>query len=130
MSTDTAITFTAVRTIGIPVDDQDRALAFYEGKLGFEKQLDGEFAPGQRWVEVAPRGGGTSIALMKATPDAPAGIDTQIRLATPDAAAVHSGLIAGGVDADPEVIPYPVPMFRFRDPDGNTLVVVEAVAET
>jgi catechol 2,3-dioxygenase-like lactoylglutathione lyase family enzyme len=130
MSTDTAITFTAVRTIGIPVDDQDRALAFYEGTLGFEKQLDGEFAPGQRWIEVAPIGGGTSIALMKATADVPAGIDTQIRLATPDVAGVHSSLIAGGVDADPEVIPYPVPMFTFRDPDGNTLVVVEGLAAT
>ena len=28
--------------------------------------------------------------------------------------------------ADPEVIPYPVPMFTLRDPDGNTLVVVQA----
>jgi catechol 2,3-dioxygenase-like lactoylglutathione lyase family enzyme len=126
MSTDTAISFTAVRTIGIPVDDQDRALAFYEGTLGFEKQLDGEFAPGLRWIEVAPRGGETSVALMKATADAPAGIDTQIRLATPDAAAAHAGLVAIGVDADAEIIPYPVPMFTFRDPDGNRIVVVEA----
>src|SRR5262245_27555884 len=129
MSTDTTITFTSVRTIGIPVADQDRALAFYEGTLGFEKRLDGEFAPGLRWLEVAPKHGDTSIALVTATPEAPAGIDTQIRLATDDAAAAHTGLLASGVDADDEIIPYPVPMFTFRDPDGNTLVVVEAPGE-
>jgi hypothetical protein len=62
---------------------------------------------------------------MKATPDAPAGIDTRIRLATGDAAAAHAGLVATGVDADAAIIPFPVPMFAFRDPDGNRLVVVE-----
>jgi catechol 2,3-dioxygenase-like lactoylglutathione lyase family enzyme len=124
MSTDTAIAFTGVRTIGIPVADQDRALAFYADTLGFELRLDGEFAPGQRWLEVAPRGGETSLALVKG-PDATPGIDTQIRLATPDATAVHSALVASGVDADAEIIPYPVPMFSFRDPDGNRLIVVQ-----
>ena len=45
MSTETAITFTGVRTVGIPVADQDRALEFYQRTLGFQKRLDGEFAP-------------------------------------------------------------------------------------
>jgi hypothetical protein len=26
---------------------------------------------------------------------------------------------------DAEIIPFPVPMFVFRDPDGNTLIAVE-----
>jgi catechol 2,3-dioxygenase-like lactoylglutathione lyase family enzyme len=125
MSTDTAIHVTAVRTVGIPVADQDRALAFYTGTLGLETRLDGEFAPGQRWIEVGPRGGEASLALVKATAEAPAGIDTRIRLTTDDAAAAHAGLVASGVDADAEIIPFPVPMFTFRDPDGNRLVVVE-----
>jgi catechol 2,3-dioxygenase-like lactoylglutathione lyase family enzyme len=129
MSPNAAINVTAVRTIGIPVADQDRALDFYEGTLGLEKRLDGEFAPGLRWIEVAPKGAETSIALVKATPDQPSGIDTQVRLATDDAAAAHAGLLASGVDADADVIPYPVPMFTLRDPDGNTLVVVEAPDE-
>ena len=29
-----------VRTVGIPVSDQDRALEFYVEKLGFAKRLD------------------------------------------------------------------------------------------
>jgi hypothetical protein len=34
-------------------------------------------------------------------------------------------MLARGVDADAEVVPYAVPMFVFRDPDGNALVLVE-----
>jgi hypothetical protein len=29
-----------------------------------------------------------------------------------------------GVDVDQQVIPYPAPMFSFRDADGNRLVIV------
>ena len=121
---DTHTQITDVRTVGVPVRDQDAALEFYAGKLGFEKRLDGEFAPGQRWLEVAPPGATTSIALTQAETES-AGIDTQIRLTTNDADADHAALQAAGVDVDAEVIPSPVPMFRFRDPDGNVLYVVE-----
>jgi catechol 2,3-dioxygenase-like lactoylglutathione lyase family enzyme len=125
MATNTAIHVTAVRTVGIPVADQDRALAFYTGTLGLETRLDGEFAPGQRWIEVGPSGGETSLALVKASAEVPSGIDTQIRLTTDDATAAHAGLRDAGVDTDAEIIPFPVPMFTFRDPDGNRLVIVE-----
>ena len=125
MTTSSTVKVTAVRTVGIPVTDQDRALAFYTRTLGLETRLDGEFAPGQRWIEVGPGGAETSLALVKATPDGPAGIDTQIRLTTDDAASAHDALVANGVDVDDEILPYPVPMFTFRDPDGNRLVIVE-----
>lgn len=46
---------TGVRTIGVPVTDQDKALEFYVGTLGFEKQLDAPVEQlGGRWIEVAP----------------------------------------------------------------------------
>jgi predicted enzyme related to lactoylglutathione lyase len=48
-----------------------------------------------------------------------------VRFSTEDAAADHRALQAGGVDVDAEIIPYPVPMFTFRDPDGNRLVIVQ-----
>jgi len=115
---------TDVGTVGIPVSDQDAALAFYTGKLGFEKRLDGEFGEGQRWVEIAPERASTSMALVRSEAATP-GIDTQIRLSTTDARADHAALQAAGVDVDAEVIPFPVPMFRLRDPDGNVLYIVE-----
>ena len=120
-----ATRITDVGTVGIPVDDQDRAIAFYRDVLGFEIRMDGTFGPGMRWVEVAPPGASTSIALVQARADLPVGIDTGVRLSTQDAAADHAALGAGGADVDAEIIPYPVPMFTFRDPDGNLLYVVE-----
>jgi catechol 2,3-dioxygenase-like lactoylglutathione lyase family enzyme len=111
---------TGVGTVGVPVTDQDRALEFYVGKLGFEKRRDIPFGAG-RWIEVAPPGSPTTIALVPA--DVPAGI----RLATEDAASDHAGLRTDGVDVDPEVlrIPGAPPMFGLRDPDGNSLILVE-----
>jgi catechol 2,3-dioxygenase-like lactoylglutathione lyase family enzyme len=116
---------TQVATIGVPVADQDRALAFYLEKLGFEKRMDVPYGKGERWVEVAPPGSATTIALVRAREGEPAGIDTQVRLTTTDARADHATLRARGVDTDAEIMRYPVPMFAFRDADGNRLRIVQ-----
>jgi catechol 2,3-dioxygenase-like lactoylglutathione lyase family enzyme len=116
---------TRIGTVIVPVTDQDRALEFYLG-LGFEKRLDGELGEGQRWLEVAPPGAETSIALVLAREGDQAGIE--VSFATEDAEADHSRLVASGVDADEAVIrmgDYVPPMFTFRDPDGNPFRVVE-----
>ena len=123
--TKTRTHITQVGTIGVPVANQDRALAFYLEKLGFETRLDAPYGTGDRWVEVAPPGAATTIALVRAREGDPTGIDTQVRLATKDAKADHAALRAHGVDVDGEVMDYPVPMFVFRDADGNRLIVVE-----
>ena len=44
---------TQIGTVVVPVADQDAALAYSTGSLGFEVRLDAEFAPGMRWIEVA-----------------------------------------------------------------------------
>ncbi len=127
MNEKTGSRITRVATVAVPVADQDRALAFYVGELGFEKRRDVPFGPG-RWVEVAPPGAATTIALVPESMRPPgAGIDTGIRLTTEDAVSDHATLLARGVDADPEVMrldPAP-PMFTLRDPDGNRLVIGE-----
>ena len=115
---------TSIRTVAIPVVDQEQALAFYIGTLGLEKRLDVPMGPGERWVEVAPAGAVATLALVRRPDGGATGIDTGIRLTSEDVQADHDGLQAGGVDVDAEVIPYPVPMFSFRDPDGNRLVIV------
>jgi predicted enzyme related to lactoylglutathione lyase len=117
-----------VGTVGVPVTDQDRALQFYVDTLGFTKTLDAPFGGGQRWIEVAPAGATTTIALAPTPEGKPVGVDTGIRLFTADADADHAYLTGQGVDADAEVMRWPgVPaMFSFRDPDGNTLYLVES----
>ncbi len=123
--TKTSTRITQVGTIGVPVAEQDRALAFYLEKLGFEKRIDVPYGKGERWVEVAPPGAATTIALVRAREGDPTGIDTQVRFTTKDAEADHAALRARGVDVDPEVMRYPVPMFVFRDAEGNRLRIVE-----
>jgi predicted enzyme related to lactoylglutathione lyase len=80
-----------------------------------------------RWIELAPPGATTTVAPMTA-PDPATGVDTGIRLVSDDADATHAHLLANGTDVDPEIMRWEgaPPMFTFRDPDGNTLVVVEA----
>ena len=116
----------AVRTIGVPVTDQDRAIRFYVDTLGFEMRLDVPIGHGKRWIVVTPAQGTASIALVAADEHQPAGVETGIRLITHDAETAHAALTANGVDADQvlhwEGVP---PMFAFRDQDGNGLEIVE-----
>jgi catechol 2,3-dioxygenase-like lactoylglutathione lyase family enzyme len=117
-------------TVVIPVTDQDRAIEFYVDKLGFEKRADVPFGNGYRWVEVAPADAVTTIAIVPPPPGKPTGnVETGIGLHTDDIDALHADLKDKGVDVDDEVSrmgdPVP-PLFWFRDPDGNTLMVVEA----
>ena len=113
--------------VAVPAADQDRALEFYVGKLGFAKRADFPSGEGGRWIEVAPPGAAVTIALVPAREGAAVGVDTGIRLTTGDADADHAALLARGVDADPEILRWPgvPPMFSFRDQDANRLVLIE-----
>jgi catechol 2,3-dioxygenase-like lactoylglutathione lyase family enzyme len=123
----TPIEISRVHAVAVPVSDQERALGFYVGTLGFETRRDATFGAGQRWIEVAPPGAETTVALPPAHPGAKPGVDTGLRLATSNAADAHAALSSAGVDVD-EVLDFPgaPPMFFVRDPDGNTLVIVES----
>lgn len=119
----------AVSLITVPVSDQDRAIAFYSGVLGFEKRTDVPFGNGYRWVEVYPPNGTAGIALAPPPESEPQlGVKTGVIITTDDIDAAHGEMRDAGADVDAEVArmgdPVP-PMFWFRDPDGNTLMVVE-----
>jgi len=126
--TQTRTHITQVGTVIVPVSDQDRAIDFYVEALGFEKRADVPFGNGDRWVEVAPAGAATSIALIPPREGEPVGIDTHVGFTTEDVDADHANLLARGVEVDAEVMrmggPVP-PMFFFRDPDGNRSLIVE-----
>ncbi|MET7905819.1 VOC family protein [Streptomyces sp. NPDC005355] len=120
---------TELGRVAVTVADQDRALDFYVGTLGFEKRADVPFDDGHRWIEVAPTGGAAAIALVLPREGQSAGgAETGIILVSEDIDADHATLRARGVDTDPEVMRWgaPVPpMFGFRDPDGNGIMIVE-----
>ena len=125
--TTTATHITQVGTVIVPVSDQDRAIEYYVEKLGFEKRSDIPFGGGERWVEVAPAGAATTIALIPPPEGKPTGIDTHVAFATTDVDADHASLKERGVDVDESVMrmgaPVP-PMFFFRDGDGNQFLIV------
>ena len=125
--TETQPAVVAIPAVGIAVGDQDSALTFYTETLGLQKQLDISLPQfGGRWITVAPAGSATSIALVPASETNPAGVETGIRLATADAAAMHEHLrrhqVTVGELLSWDGVP---PMFAFRDPDGNGLEIVQ-----
>ena len=118
-----------VANVVIPVADQERALTFYVDTLGFEKRVDLPFGGKYRWIEVGLGDESTTIALAPPPDGAPTGDNhTGITLQTDNIDGVHARLRDAGVDVDAEIQrmgdPVP-PMFWFRDPEGNTLLMVQ-----
>src|SRR4051794_41924450 len=115
---------TTVSTIGVAmftVADQDTALAFYTEKLGWELRGDTRFGENgeHRWVEVAPPGSVTRLALNPPMGGQPGG--GSIGVETPDVRAEHSRLsgIGGPDPADGMEAPGAPPPFLMRDPPGK-----------
>ena len=112
----------------VPVADQDAAIAFYSQTLGFTVVADVPFGEGDRWVEVGPPGGGTSLALIPPQGEFQPGRMTGISLSSPDPRADHADMAANGVDVDAELMggDGTVPLlFFFRDNNKNQLMVVQ-----
>lgn len=88
-------TITDIGAVGIPVSDQEKAVEFFTGTLGFEKRLDARIGESFRWVTVAAPGASTTVALI-ASPDI--GSDTGIRFLVPDAETEHTGMRQRGIE--------------------------------
>src|SRR4051794_29603209 len=104
---DMSTTTSGIDTISlvvIPSTDQDKAIEFYEGVLGFEKRTDVPFGGDYRWVEVYPPTGTTGIALAPPPEGSPTAVQTGISLTTDDIDATHAHLKAAGVDVDAEIM--------------------------
>jgi catechol 2,3-dioxygenase-like lactoylglutathione lyase family enzyme len=115
----------AVRSVGIYVDDQDRARRFFTEALGFELLQDtpmGEGPSAARWIEVAPPD--RNVTLVLYTPDGQRdriGTFSNVLFDCDDMEATHKELTARGVEFTEE----PSRQFWgwwaiFKDPDGNT----------
>jgi catechol 2,3-dioxygenase-like lactoylglutathione lyase family enzyme len=119
-----------VATVFLPVADQDRSLAFFRDQLGFDVRSDATYGEGNRWVEVAPPGSATVIALNGPSDQRPGfqpGTMAPFSFDTDDLDAAMAELSGRGVEFDePMRLPPPVPpMVYFRDPDGNQMLLVQ-----
>src|SRR5256885_9097282 len=81
---------TAIGRVAVPAADQDRALEFDVGTLGFELRSDETFADGKmRWIEAAPAGGSPSLPNAAPMEGVRTAVDTAIVSSTRDTHAHH-----------------------------------------
>lgn len=122
---------THIHSATLMVEDQDLALDFYVGKLGWEKRADAQYGEEARWVEVGPSGAVTTLALVRpddvGAPREEAGKYKGISLITDDIDATYNKLSDRGVKfvQPPEQMPWGARATWFEDPDGNLLFLVE-----
>jgi len=57
--------FKRIKFVGIPVRDQDRALAFWKDVMGFQLVTDQPMGGGQRWIELGIPGADTRVVLFR-----------------------------------------------------------------
>lgn len=121
-----------LEVVVVPVSDVDTAKDFYAGKVGFDVDHDIEIGPGQRIVQLTPRGSGCSIVIGEGVvPSMPPGSLKGLQLVVADIEGAREKLLGRGVDLsdvtvlgenpDPEGDPLDnVGFVYFADPDGNS----------
>ncbi|MEI7834231.1 MAG: VOC family protein [bacterium] len=112
----------SIEIISIPVNDQDKSLAFYRDVLGFQVAMDMPYEENKRWIQlVAKVGDTTSISLMQSTIVFTMGSIHGIYLATDDIVEYREKIMAAGV-AVADIMDTPWGKFAdLKDPDGNGL---------
>jgi len=123
-------TIITISTAMFSVADQDAAIAFYTQKLGWELRSETKFGDGEqagRWVEVAPPGSVTVLALNPPMGGQPGGGSIGVEAADVDAEHQRLSGTDGVQVGEPMGGEGPVPrMFSVNDPDGNWIWVVQS----
>ena len=114
-----------IKFLGIPVRDQDRALSFYTGKLGFRVLTDQPFSEKQRWIELSIPGADTGVVLF--TPEGHEDrIGTFINTSweVDDIDTTYADLLAKGVEfgSPPQKQPWGT-FVIMKDSEGNHIVL-------
>lgn len=113
-----------IKFVNIPVSDQERALAFYTERLGFQVATNQPLGPaGQRWIELKIPGAETRISLFT-----PSGHEDRVGTFVPlslwsdDVEATYETLRARGVEflAPPKKEPWGTSVI-FKDSEQNQL---------
>jgi predicted enzyme related to lactoylglutathione lyase len=110
-----------IKTVGIYVDDQPKAVEFYTQKLGFEIRRSIPMGPHAQWLEVAPPGSQTCLVLYPKTmmPNW-AELKPSVVFYCPDVEAFCRRLESLGVRLTMPPTPLPWGTFaKFLDLDGN-----------
>jgi predicted enzyme related to lactoylglutathione lyase len=118
-----------LEVVVLPVNDIDRAVAFYRDQVGFD--LDHDTRTEQMHVvQLTPRGSGCSIVFgdLPSQREMAPGSIRGLQLVVADARAARQELIDRGVECSEIQVFSPDDggtFFGFSDPDGNTWAVQE-----
>jgi len=120
------MTLEKVVYVTVFVKDQDRALDFYTGVLGFEKRADVPKSDGPRFVAVGLKGQDLLLVLWPGTPGLGQLYQGRSTAAftfdTKDCRKTYETLKSRGVKFDTDVLEFPFGYVAvFQDPDGNRL---------
>jgi predicted enzyme related to lactoylglutathione lyase len=118
----------SLELVPVPVDDIDRAKAFYADQVGFAVDHDVRPASTVRVVQLTPPGSGCSILLSRGLPalqDSVAGSLRGLHLVVDDIAAARAVLVEREVDVEEITDMGGILYAGFADPDGNTWTLQE-----
>jgi len=116
---------THVKTVAVYVEDQERAEAFYTGKLGFEVRRKVQMGPKVHWIELAPPGAQSCLVLYpRSMMQDWQHKKASVTFACADAEATYRDLSERGVkfSLTPSQMPWGV-FATFMDPDGNEFLM-------
>jgi predicted enzyme related to lactoylglutathione lyase len=128
-----------LEVVPLPVEDVDRAKAFYTEQLGFNCDVDHRAGDEFRVVQLTPPGSRCSVMVGVGITDATPGAVRGLHIVISDIEAAHAELTSRGVKVSP--IRHMTPngfadgvdaahtdynsFAEFADPDGNTFVLQE-----
>jgi predicted enzyme related to lactoylglutathione lyase len=115
--------------VPVPVNDVDRAKAFYTDQLGFVLDVDVQPSAGMRVVQLTPPGSACSILLstgLDTVAEMVPGSVKGLHLVVNDIAGAREELTGRGVDvSEISDVGGGVKYAWFTDPDGNSLTLQE-----
>jgi catechol 2,3-dioxygenase-like lactoylglutathione lyase family enzyme len=114
-----------IKFVGVPVRDQEKALAFWTEKIGLQVATDQPFGDGLRWIELRIPGAKTGLVLF--TPEGHEnriGTFQNLSFSVDDVEKTWRELSERGVEfaQPPKKEPWGTSAL-FKDPDGNTFVM-------
>jgi predicted enzyme related to lactoylglutathione lyase len=113
----------SIAIVSVPVTDVSRARGFYTDVLGLTLLRDEEMGPDMRWIQLQPKDGGATVALVTWFENLKPGNQQGLMLGVPDIDAEYARLTAAGASVSP-IEEQPWGRYTMlQDPDGNGWIV-------
>ena len=115
----------SIAIVSIPVTDPQKARDFYRDVMGFTLLRDDPMGPEMRWIQLQPKDGGSTIALVTWFEGLRPGGQHGLMLGIDDVDAEHSRLTGLGVTLTP-IEEQPWGRYTMlKDPDGNGWILTQ-----